>query len=223
MLHLVKWSRPEISNAVRELTRFMSGAGLVHQKAMDRSMKYCIGTPNRGKVLKPRRMYDGSKDFEFEISGTSDSDYANNPERRRCVSGGVTFLEGAPVAMKCHMQGSVTEAETIAAVETVQDMIYTNRVLESIGLKVKTPMVLEMDNKGAIDLANNWSSGGRTRHVETRFWFLRELKEDGILMLKWIPTEHMCADIFTKNCPGPLFEIHTSVFCGTDEYSPGLN
>ena len=40
MLHLVKWSRPEISNAVRELTRFMSGAGLVHQKAMYRTMKY---------------------------------------------------------------------------------------------------------------------------------------------------------------------------------------
>ena len=61
------------------------------------------------------------------------------------------------------------EAETIAATETVQDMIFVKRVLESIGFKVTQPMIWEMDNKGAIDLANNWNSGGRTRHVETRF------------------------------------------------------
>jgi hypothetical protein len=34
-----------------------------------------------------------------------------------------------------------------------------------MGLKVKLPMILEMDNKGAVDLANNWIIGGRTRHV----------------------------------------------------------
>ncbi len=43
-----------------------------------------------------------------------------------------------------------------------QDMLYTKNVLELMGLKVRLPMVLEMDNKGAVDLANNWSVGSRT-------------------------------------------------------------
>jgi hypothetical protein len=38
--------------------------------------------------------------------------------------------------------------------------------MESIGLKVKKLMILKIDNKGAVDLANNWSIGGRTRHIE---------------------------------------------------------
>jgi hypothetical protein len=42
-------------------------------------------------------------------------------------------------------------------------MLYMKNVLESLGLKVKLPAVLEMDNQGAVFLANNWSIGGMTR------------------------------------------------------------
>jgi len=45
-------------------------------------------------------------------------------------------------------------------------MLYVRHILESMGLKVKLPMIIEMDNMGAVDLANNWSVGGRTRHVD---------------------------------------------------------
>jgi hypothetical protein len=55
---------------------------------------------------------------------------------------------------------SVTEAKTVAAVECTQDMLFGMHLLESMGLKVKKPMVLEIDNKGAKDLAHNWSIGG---------------------------------------------------------------
>jgi hypothetical protein len=55
---------------------------------------------------------------------------------------------------------SVTEAETVAAVEYAQDMLFGMHLLESMGLKVKKPMVLEIDNKGAKDLVHNWGIGG---------------------------------------------------------------
>jgi len=48
---------------------------------------------------------------------------------------------------------SVTEAELIAATSNVQDMMYMKRLLESIDLKVALPMVLEVENKGAVDLS----------------------------------------------------------------------
>ena len=50
---------------------------------------------------------------------------------------------------------SVTESEQSGCVTCVQDMIFQKNVLESIGLQVELPMILECDNKGAVDLANN--------------------------------------------------------------------
>ena len=79
-------------------------------------------------------------------------------------------------------------------------------------------MRLEMDNKGAVDLANNWSVGGRTRHMEVKQLFLRELKEEGLVHAVWIPGQEMSSDLFTKNLMGPLFNKHTSVYCGVDAY-----
>ena len=50
---------------------------------------------------------------------------------------------------------SVTKAESVAGVMVVQDMLYVYRLLESIRLSVELPMLLEIDNKVAVDLTNN--------------------------------------------------------------------
>jgi hypothetical protein len=62
----------------------------------------------------------------------------------------------------------VCEAEMSSAVLCAQDMIYAKHILESLGLQVETPMVLQMDNKGAVDLINRFSVGGCTRHIDVR-------------------------------------------------------
>jgi hypothetical protein len=96
--------------------------------------------------------------------------------------------------------------------------IYTMRIVESMGLKVEKPMILEIDNKGAVDLTNNWSVGGRTRHIDTRYYFLRELKEQNIIKTVWLSGLEMPSDLFTKNLARPLFEKHLMMYCGTNEY-----
>jgi hypothetical protein len=109
---------------------------------------------------------------------------------------------------------STTKAEIYPGDTCVQDMLYIKNVLESLGLKVMLPTVLEMDNQGAVYLANNWSIGGRTRHIEIRSVFPRELKEAGVLVIKWIAGAVNKADIFTKNLDGPTFQRYTRVFTG---------
>ncbi len=90
-------------------------------------------------------------------------------------------LEGAPAMFKSSIERTVslstTKAERYAGVTCVQDMLYMKNILESLGLKVKLPMVLKMDNQRVMYLANNWSVGGRTRHIDVRSVFRRELKE----------------------------------------------
>jgi hypothetical protein len=96
LLHLMKWSHPEIANSVRELSRYITGAGMSHMKAMYRVFNYCLNTSTRGKVFKHRRtcLSKDIEEFEFEIYGYSDSDYAKDPVKRRSVSGYSSFLEG---------------------------------------------------------------------------------------------------------------------------------
>jgi Reverse transcriptase (RNA-dependent DNA polymerase) len=223
LLHLMKWSHPEIANSVQELSRYMTGAGMLHtMKAMYRVFNYCLNTSTRGKVFKPRRtcLSKDIEEFEFEIYGYSDSDYAKDPVKHCSVSGYSSFLEGCVVNTKSRMQLittlSVTEAELIAATECTQDLVFIKNVLESIGLKVQLPMNLHIDNSGCIDLICNWSAGGRTRHIDTRMYFLRELKEEepkSIAMPLYCPTALNCSDIFTKNNDTHTFEEHTSVYC----------
>eukprot|EP00957_Ditylum_brightwellii_P003673 278508-Ditylum_brightwellii.AAC.1 len=87
LLQMMKWSCPEVLNSVRELSRFMSGNGAVPARtvAMHRAMYFCVSTPERGWTLRPDAKRDGDPEFEFMISGRSDSNYATDPETRRSV------------------------------------------------------------------------------------------------------------------------------------------
>ena len=86
LLHMARWSRPEVQNAVRELARQGSAPVPAHIKALHRTMEYCVATPERGLLLKSARKWDGkSKDFKFRINGKVDSDYAKYPTTRRGV------------------------------------------------------------------------------------------------------------------------------------------
>jgi hypothetical protein len=138
LLHVTRWTRPDIMNSVRELLRFARGALLAHMKAMYRCMPYCVATSKRGIKIAPNTRWNGSPDFKFVISGQADSDYAKDLETRQSVSGIITFLCGAVITLRSKMMPmvalSVTEAELFAAVMTVQDMLfyYENRRIYGI-------------------------------------------------------------------------------------------
>ena len=89
---------------------------------------------------------------------------------------GITYLDGAIVKQYSKMMPivalSTTEAELYSAVITAQDMMFVYHVVVGLELKVKLPMTLYCDNNGAVQLANNWSVGGRTRHVDIKQSFL---------------------------------------------------
>ena len=80
-------------------------------------------------------------------------------------------------------------------------------------------MILRIDNSGAVDLANNWSAGGRTRHIETIISFLRNMKEAGIIKTVWLSGDENSVDMFTQNLAGPEFQRCAKVFVGKVEYN----
>ena len=79
------------------------------------------------------------------------------------------------------------------------------RVLTDMQLEIALPMVLEIDNSGAVDIFNNWASTGHTCHMDVHYKFLRELKESVLIKIIWCSGLENESDIFTKSCAGPLF------------------
>jgi len=202
----------------------MSNSNDDHSKSMAKIMKYCVDTSKRGWLLKPTRQWDGKdKDFEFRLRAKSDSNFATCVDTRRSITGLVIWLEDAVIAVKSGMQRivalSVTEAEVIAMVQAIQELLYAKKVLEAMELKIELPMIVEVDNKGAVDLANGWSCNGGTKHMDVRMMFVRELKEEGIIKVKWIPTAENKSDIFTKNTDAKTFNKHVKKNCSVDKYS----
>ena len=70
------------------------------------------------------------------------------------------------------------------------------------------PLLLRMDNTGAIYLANNHSTGPRTKHIDIRTHYMRELIDIGKLRTLFIKSEDNDADIFTKNLAEELYLKH---------------
>jgi hypothetical protein len=63
---------------------------------------------NRGLLLKPDTLWDGSAKFEFVIAGRSDSDYAKDVDTHRSVAGWAVTLCGSPVSTKSKMLAAVS-------------------------------------------------------------------------------------------------------------------
>jgi Reverse transcriptase (RNA-dependent DNA polymerase) len=194
LLYLTKLSRPDMSSAVRELATHMDGANVEHKKALFRALEYAVHTKDKILTLKPKKSLEG------QIVGYSDSNYASNKDTRRSVSGFAVYYMGGLISWKSKAQNCVTmsstEAEYVAMSSCAMEMMFIKQVVESITFEVKLPMILYCDNAGAIDLARNFSTGGRTKHIDVRHHYLRELIDQGYIKVEFVGTADNVSDIF---------------------------
>ena len=86
--------------------------------------------------------------------------------------------------------------------------------MESVGIKIELPIVVRCDNVGAIFMAENSSSGVRTRHIDTRYHFVREHIEDGFIKIVFVKSRENVADLFTKNVSRDIYAEHVSKILG---------
>ena len=177
---------------------------------MLRTIKYVLDTKNYGLVLRPTI----KEDMKFVLKGLSDSEFAGNRDTRISTYGFILYLCGAPISWKSKTGRSVTlsscEAEYVGLSELAKEVIFAKQVLESMGFNVEYPIIIHVDNIGAIYLANNHCASQRTKHVDTRFHFVREFVEDGILKIVFVRSEENDADIFTKNTSQEIFIKHAT-------------
>ena len=167
LLYLTKYSRPDICNIVRELSKCMDLASWGSYQELLCVIKFVDDTKSFGLKVQPKI----DDDLGWNLKIFCDSDWAGDPETRISVTGFVIYLLDVPVCWRSKSQKGVTlsstEAEYVAISEAVKEVKFVYYLLCDFHIKVKLPIVVKTDNIGAIFMSENASTGVRTRHVET--------------------------------------------------------
>jgi hypothetical protein len=202
LLYLSITCRPDISFAVSQVAKFCQNPGRAHWNAVKRVLSYLAGTDQFG-------VYFGPSTAE-PLVGYTDADYAGDLDSRCSTSGFAFFVRGSLVAwssrrQKCVSQ-STTEAEYVAASESCKEAVWLKCLLSEFGELDNQPVKILCDNQSAIKSIHNPEFHQRTKHIDVRYHFIRQLQEDGIIDATYVPSKEQKADIFTKPLPKPDFE-----------------
>jgi hypothetical protein len=207
LLYCTKHSRPEISNAVRELSKCLSAPNEAAFKEMLRVIKFVLDTSTVGLKLQPVFC------DEWFVKVYSDSDWARDKDTRKSVTGFFIFVNGALVGWRSKSQHCISlsssEAEMYALTEAIKEVPFLIQLLLFIDVKVKLPVQVKVDNMGAIYMSENSTPSARTRHADIRQKFTADLQDKGLVKVDFVKSEDNTSDILTKNVSVDLFKYHT--------------
>lgn len=202
LMYLAIGSRPDIAYIVNHMSQFNENPSSNDRTALKRIFRYLQGTKDYGLFY--------SSNNEFRINGYSDSDFAGDITTRKSRSGVLIQIGDATVSWCSKKQVSVaistTEAEFVAASECVRNLIWVNRLYKELTpeLQCHKP-VMYIDNQSTIKLIKNPEFHSRTKHIDIRVHFIRDIFETDGFTLFYINTKDQKADILTKGLPKTQF------------------
>ena len=128
----------------------------------------------------------------------------------------VSIFMGVLIAWKSKSQGhitlSTTEAELVATCDLCCELLFCHKILEFLGIKLQYPIIVEVDNQGAVFLKRNECTGTRTKHIDTKYLFICDYQEDGIVKIVFIKSIDNESDIMIKNTSAATFQSHINKF-----------
>ena len=110
------------------------------------------------------------------------------------------------------------EAEYMDATSVACEATWLRKILQDVQQDSKTPIVIHCDNMSSIAMTKNPVFHIRTKHIEIRYHFIRELVECGEIKMEFCKTEEQLADIFTKPIATEKF-IKFRDMLGVQEFS----
>ncbi|XP_065622786.1 secreted RxLR effector protein 161-like [Quercus suber] len=194
-------SRPDIAFSVGICARFQAASKESHLTAIKRIIRYINGTFEYGIWY--------SRDLNECLAKYSDADWAGCIDDRKSTSSGCYYLGNNLVLWMSKKHNSVSlstaEAEYIAAASCCAQLLWMKKLLHDYGITQDT-MCVYCDNTSAINLSKNPVQHSKSKHIEIRYHFIRDLVEERTVYLELINTENQKADIFTKPLDGPKFK-----------------
>ncbi|CAK9811716.1 Retrovirus-related Pol polyprotein from transposon TNT 1-94 [Anthophora quadrimaculata] len=193
LLFSARVCRPDIEYAVNYASQFLNSFSQEHWQAVKRIIRYLIGTRDLGIIF--------GNSGSTEICRFTDADYAGCLETRRSRSGFVFLLNGGPICWSSQRQPivslSTAEAEYIALTHGTKEAIWLRQMLKELGISCDSIPIF-VDNQSAIKIANNSEYHKRSKHIDVRFHFIRDVLNRKEIEINYVQSKQQLADIFTK-------------------------
>jgi len=215
LLYIAKRARPDILLAVIFLTTRVKFPDLDDQKKLLRVI--CYLKQSRDLVLTL-----GADEIE-QIRIYIDASHAVHEDAKSHTGVVITMGTGIIFAKSSKQKlvsKSSTAAELIALSDGIDYAVWAQEFMRSQGYAMK-PIVVYQDNKSTIILAEKGkSTNQRTRHINIRYYAIKDLIERGEAIVEYKPTEEMAADYLTKPLQGRQFVSARNFIMGMSEVEP---
>jgi hypothetical protein len=202
LLYLAQRGRPDIRPAVAFLCTRLKKPDEDDYKKLARVVKYLRGTVDLTLTL--------SADKDGVIMWWVDASYAVHPDMKGHTGGTMSMGSGSIYSTSTRQKlvtRSSTESEVIGVYDVMPQLLWTRNFLIDQGVRADGNTTLYQDNKSAILLEKNGksSSSKKTKHMNIRYFFIKDRVESGDVKIEHCPTGEMLADYFTKPLQGSLF------------------
>jgi Reverse transcriptase (RNA-dependent DNA polymerase) len=203
LLYLSQRARPDIRTAISFLCTRLTAPDEDDYKKLIRVMKYLQSTMDLPLILSANGL--------SEVHWWVDASFAVHPEMKGHTGGTMSLGAGSIYSTSVKQKmvtRSSTESEVVGVYDILPQMIWTSNFLKGQGLNVEGS-VLYQDNKSAILLESNGrqSSSKRTRHMNIRYFFIKDSVDSKEVKIKYCATDDMLADFFTKPLQGHKFRV----------------
>ncbi|GKA65444.1 hypothetical protein Tco_0765151 [Tanacetum coccineum] len=195
-------SRPDIAFASFVCVRYQARPTDKHLKEVKRIFRFFRQTIDIGLWY--------SKDSGFELIAYADADHAGCNDDCKSTSGGIHFLGDKLVSWSSKKQDYTTmssvEAEYVSLSACCAQVIWMRTQLIDYGFRFnKIPIYCDL--KSAIGISCNPVQLSRTKHINIRYYFIKEHVEKGTIELYFVGTKYQLADLFIKALPKERFEF----------------
>jgi hypothetical protein len=201
ILFATKRARPDTATAISYLMTRVQESSRDDWKKLAHLIKYLRGT----KDLVLKLGASGDSVLRWWIDGS----HGVHPNLRGHTGGGLSMGVGYPISQSGKQKlntRSSTESELVAVDDMMPTVLWARQFLENQSYTLKDNLVYQ-DNQAAILLEKNGraSSGKRTKHINTRFFFITDRMAKKEVSVAWCPTEDMTGDFWTKPLQGSSF------------------
>ncbi|SGZ35693.1 BQ5605_C141g13430 [Microbotryum silenes-dioicae] len=197
-------TRPDLAYTVGYLARFSHSPSAAAWGAVKHAFRYLAGTLSHGLRY--------ARGNPAPLLGYSDCNWGACVLSSKSTMGYTFVYAGAAVSWSSRLQSRVADstcdAEYLALSHAGKEAIFLRQLFGELGLSSSKPVLIYGDNQGANALTKNPVFHARTRHIRLREHFVRDMVSMGDIVVQYINTGEMTADIFTKALSRDLFARH---------------
>ncbi|KAL5567939.1 hypothetical protein UlMin_024514 [Ulmus minor] len=198
LMYVQVCTRPDIAFAIGVLGRYLSGPGTSHwQSSKDHMLTYW-------------------RTNNLDIVGFCDANFEGCMDDKNFTIGYIFMMAGGAISWKSIKQtliaSSTMETKYVACYETTFNAMWLQNFISALGVvdSFTRPLKLYCDNSTDVSFSRNIRSTYHSKHIDVKFYFVKEKVVEGLISVEYMSTNNMLADSLTKGLPICVFQEHVS-------------